>query len=55
VALRRTVFGSSRMAWVMDPFLMNRARSCGIRAVFESLAVWLGNRPILGVMLTGGI
>ena len=26
VALRRTVFGSSRMAWVMDPFLMNRVQ-----------------------------
>ena len=39
----------------MDPFLMNRVRSCGIRAVRESLAVWLGNRPISGVMLTGGI
>src|SRR5215472_7726027 len=55
VASPRTVFGSSRMAWVMVPFLMNRVRSCGIRAVFELLAVWLANRPMLGVMLTGGI
>ena len=48
VALRRTVFGSSRMAWVMDPFLMNLARFCGIRAVCLSLAVWLGNAPDIG-------
>lgn len=43
LALRRTVFGSSRMAWVIVPALMNGVRSCGSLSVFFKLAVWLGN------------
>src|ERR1700690_2634696 len=39
----------------MEPSLMNRVRSCGILAVRALLAVWLGNAPLVGVMLTGGI
>src|SRR5579875_948473 len=51
---RRTVLGSFSMAWVMVPFAMNVDRSCGIRAVLASVAVWLGNGPLDGVMVTGG-
>src|SRR5579859_3283159 len=55
MASRRIVLGSSRMAWVIVPSLMNGVRSWGIRRVCGSLAFWLGNRPDVGVMLTGGI
>lgn len=56
MASRRTVLGSSRMAWVIFPAAMNGPRSCGIRQVSASAAVWLGNGGApAGVMLTGGM
>jgi hypothetical protein len=41
--LRRTVFGSSKMACVIVPALMKEVRSCGSRAVPWAAAVWLWN------------
>ena len=63
LALRSTVFGSSRMAWVIVPVFMNGDRSCGSLRVFVRVAVWLGNVTgdgglLLirnGVILVGGI
>src|SRR3954471_5498341 len=62
IALRRTLFGSSRMACVIVPAAMKLERSCGILGVGVLVAVWEGNRifapaPLLpmGVMSTGGI
>ena len=43
LALRRTVLGSSRMACVIVPLLMNGPRSCGSLRVLFKFAVWLGN------------
>ena len=38
LASRSTWFGSSRMAWVIVPALMNVVRSCGSLRVFVRLA-----------------
>ena len=48
--LRRIVLGSSNMACVIVPWVMNELRSCGIRAVSLLVAVWLGN----GILFWGG-
>ena len=63
LALRSTVFGSSRMAWVIVPAFMNGVRSCGSLRVFVRFAVWLGKLTgdggllliVNGVILVGGI
>src|ERR1700737_5022805 len=59
---RNTVFGSSRIACVMVPAAMKGVRSCGMRGVVLSVAVWLlnlilfaGLPPGKGVMSTGSI
>src|ERR1700733_366664 len=57
--LRSTVLGSSRIACVMVPAVINEVRSCGILSVLTGAAVWLGNwigaPPAVGVILTDGI
>src|SRR5580704_12324481 len=60
--LRRNVLGSSSMACVIVPASTNDVRSCGMRAVSLSDAIWLGNWTLLfgwpivnGVMFTAAI
>lgn len=55
LALRNTVFGSSRMAWAMVPAAMNFPRSCGSLAVLVFDASWLANRILLLVPITNGV
>src|SRR5271165_632087 len=62
MATRKMVLGSSRIAWVIVPSAMNFVRSCGMRGVSVSAAVWALKRigceglPIgNGVIETGGM
>ena len=57
LALRSTVFGSSRMAWVIVFSFMNGSRFCGSRRVFAVVAVWLGNLTNLRglLLMTNGV
>ena len=62
LAVRNTLFGSSRMAWVMVPSAMNLLRSCGSLGVSVADAFWLANGTLLlrlpitnGVMSTLGM
>ena len=55
LALRNTVFGSVRMAWVIVPAAMNLVRSCGSRGVFVADAFWAANGILLLVPITVGV